>query len=247
MKYLKTFEGKFDQRTGHQTTSQEWLDWEEKIEGIKDRLFKLTKTLDDDLGKIEETSSNIISHLFDTGELTHMGILGDWVDSIEGTSMFQQAKKKSDDSYNKWRSQQDEIKSNRKREQEAKDEFYKKKHPEIFGWKDYLKKENMNQKSVPNWFHIIKKIKEQIKSFRLNMFWQNFCKDPISVGLPSEIKNIASKFEMLEASLDEMPVKLANLIKKNLPNNFQENIKEIESLRKEYYDLLEVQPTHWIK
>lgn len=79
------------------------------------------------------------------------------------------------------------------------------------------------------------------------MSWREFCKDPISVGLPSEIKNIASKFEMLEASLDEMPEKFANLIKKNLPNNFQENIKEIENLRKEYYELLEVQPTHWIK
>ena len=52
---------------------------------------------------------------------------------------------------------------------------------------------------------------------------------------------------MLESSLDEMPGKFANLIKKNLPHNFQENIKEIENLRKEYYEILEVQPTHWIK
>ena len=160
MKHLKKFEGKFDQRTGHQTTSQEWLDWEEKVEGIKERLSKLAITLDEDLVKIEETCSNVISHLFDTGEVTHMGILGDWMDSIERTSMFQQSKKKSDDSYNRWKSKQDESDANRKKEQEAKDEFYKKKHPEIFGWKDYLKKENIDQKSVPNWFHIIKRLKE---------------------------------------------------------------------------------------
>jgi len=247
MKNLKTFEGKFDQMTGHQTTNREWLDWENKVEKIKERLSVLSKELDRDLINIEETCSNIISHLFDTGEVTHMGLLGDWVDSIERTSMLQSAKKQSDDSYKEWKKKQDEINSNRKKEQDAKDEYYKKKYSNIFGWKDYLKKENVEEKSAPNWFYIIKKLKEQIRSFRNNLLWREFCKDPISVRLPSEIKNISSKFEMLETYLDEMPEKFSTLIQKNLPENFQENITEVGKLREEYYELLEVQPTHWIK
>jgi len=247
MKHLKTFEAKFDQTTGYKTTNQEWLDWEDKVENIKERLFSLSKKLDDDLIRIEETCSNIISHLFDIGEITHMGLLGDWADSIEKTPIFQQAKKKSDDSYNMWRKKQDEIDSIRKREEEAKEEFYKKKYPEIFGWKDYLKKENREQKATPNWFHIIEKLKNKIKSFRSEMFWREFCKDPISVRLPSEIKNISSKCEMLETYLDEMPENFSTLIRKNLPENFQKNIKEIENLREEYYELLKIQPTHWVK
>jgi hypothetical protein len=247
MKYLKKFEAKFDQRTGYQTTNQEWLDWEDKVEKIKERLSVLSKKLDDDLIKIEETCSNIINNLFDTGEVTHMGILGDWANYIERTPIFQQANKKSNDSYNKWKKEQDARDNEWKKEQDAKDEYYRKQFPNIYGWKDYLKKENKEEKSVPSWFHIIENLKNKIRSFRSEMFWKEFCKDPIAVKLPSEIKNISSKFEMLEASLTEMPEKFATLIQKNIPENFEENIKEIEKLREEYYELLEVQPTHWVK
>lgn len=251
MKHLKNFnffEGnRFDQRIGYQTTNQEWLDWENKTETIKEEIIELSKEFDNNLVMLEDTCKNIEKHLFNIGEISHIGLLGDYARSIENTPLFKSSKEKSDVSYNKW------IKY-----QKAKEKELQKKYPELYGWKNFLDDESEQnksddqeytklEKSAPDWFYVIRQTKNEINRFRNWMSWVAFIKDPIVNGLPKDTKNIVSNLEMLDATLHEMPEKFSKLIKKNLPDNLLDKIKKIENLRKEYYELLEVQPVHWVK
>jgi hypothetical protein len=77
------------------------------------------------------------------------------------------------------------------------------------------------------------------------MTWEAFMRDPISNSLPKDTSNIISNLEMLESTLEEMPDKFSKLLRNNLPD-ISGKVKEIEKLRKEYYELLEVQPIHWV-
>lgn len=264
MKHLKTFKffesNRFDQRTGYQTTNQEWLDWEEKVETIKERLIELSKEINDDLIKVEETCKNIEEHLFDTGEISHIGLLGDYVRSIENSPLFQRSKEKSDASYEEWKKNQELVNKKRNRELKAREKELAIKYPEIYGWKKFLdeeddtkqeipseiKKDTKLEKSVPNWFDVIKRTKNKINKFRNWMNWEAFMRDPIVNSLPKDIPNIISNLEMLESTLEEMPDKFSKLLKNNLPE-ISDKVKEVENLRKQYYELLEVQPTHWVK
>jgi len=247
---FKFFESnRFDQRTGYQTTNQEWLDWEEKVETIKERLIELSKEINDNLIRVEETCKNIREHLFDTGEISHIGLLGDYVRSIENSPLFRRAKAESDASY------EEGMKKHKAQEKELAI-----KYPEIYGWKQYLDEEDDTEqeipseigkhtkleKSVPNWFNVIERTKNKINTFRNWSGWEAFMRDPTRNSLPKDVPNIISGLEMLESTLEEMPDKFSKLLTNNLPE-ISDKLKEVENLRKEYYELLEVQPTHWIK
>jgi hypothetical protein len=134
------------------------------------------------------------------------------------------------------------------------------KYPEIYGWKQFLdeedgteqeipseiKKDTKLEKSVPNWFNVIERAKNKINKFRNWMGWEAFMRDPIVNSLPKYIPNIISNLEMLESTLEEMPDKFSKLLKNNLPDIYNK-VNEVENLRKDYYELLKVQPTHWVK
>jgi hypothetical protein len=260
IKKFKFFEGnRFDKRTKYQTTNQEWLDWEEKVENIKERLIELSKEIDDDLIKVEETCKNIKEHLFDIGEISHMGLLGDHVRSIENSPLFQMSKEKSDSSYEDWKKNQELLNRKKAKELKAREKEWAKKYPDLYGWRQFLdeeddteqeidkeiKKDTKLEKSVPNWFNVIERAKNKINYFRNWMTWEAFMRDPISNSLPKDTSNIISNLEMLESTLEEMPDKFSKLLRNNLPD-ISGKVKEIEKLRKEYYELLEVQPIHWV-
>lgn len=172
-------ESRFDMITGYQTTSPEWLKWEDKLETTKEDLYNLSKDFDESLTKFVKLCKTI-------RQTSNTGIA------------------------------------------------------------------KMSSNTQQDWYNAMLNVEASIDVARKDRAWSSFVQDPVKGGAAvpiSNVQSIASKLEVLEVFLDEMPEKLSSLIKKTgiTSETVYQKIKKIESLHDTYQSLLDAQPTHWIK